>query len=314
MAKSPEQSRGGMSLRAVYQAVGFSKLYNFVLWFIFAGAMMGFILARLMYLSYFGVFCSPGGSGISHAAPGECYIYGTSSVYEIGIRMHLYTIIPAGFLAVLQFLPVLRKKVVLFHRINGYVILTLCLPAMASALMIARVAFGGGLEIQVAIGAMAIMFLGALGLALYNVKMLQIELHRAWMLRAWFYAASIITCRLIMILASKITSALNAQYYKAYPCQEVASFYSNTTTLLAAYPQCTDMLQWVAVKANMNLAGAEHSGASLNLSFGMGLWLALALHAIGVEVYVSLIPCHNPFLFCPASCIQQPAYKLHSFN
>lgn len=29
------------------------------------------------------------------------------------------------------------------------------------------------------------------------------------------------------------------------------------------------------------------SGATLNLNFGMALWLALSLHAIGVEIYVS---------------------------
>lgn len=193
-----------MSFRTIYEAVGFSKLYNFILWFIFSAAMMGFVLARLMYMNYSGVFCAPGSSGSNHAAPGECYFYSKNAVYEIGIRMHLYTILPAGFLAVLQFLPVLRKNVVLFHRINGYTVLALSLPGVAGALMIARVSFGGGLEIQAIVGFIAIIFLGSLGLALYNIKMLQIEQHRAWMLRAWFYVCLIplplFPCGLFVIL------------------------------------------------------------------------------------------------------------------
>ena len=55
------------------------------------------------------------------------------------------------------------------------------------ALMIARVSFGGGLAIQGVTGFLSIISVGALGMAYYNVKRLQIDQHRAWMLRGWFY-------------------------------------------------------------------------------------------------------------------------------
>jgi uncharacterized membrane protein len=180
-------SRSPRTPNRVYKAVGFTKGYNFFLWFIFAGAMMGFCLARLMFLNYNGVFCSPSASGANHAAPGECWRYGTKDVYKIGIQLHLYTIIPAGILVCFQFVPVIRHKAILFHRINGYVILLLSLAGTAGALMIARVAFGGGIEIQVVVAVAGLMFLGSLAIAFYNVKKLQLEQHRAWMLRAWFY-------------------------------------------------------------------------------------------------------------------------------
>jgi hypothetical protein len=168
-------------MRKLYNPIGFTKGYNFTLFFIFAGAMLGFILARFQYLSYNGVLC--GGDPQNF----DCYYYDQSSVEKAGIIIHLAAILPAGFLACFQFVPAIRHKAILFHRLNGYVILFLSLVSTAGALMIARHAFGGGLDVQVAVGVLTIMFLGSLGLAYYNVKRLQLEQHRAWMLRGWFY-------------------------------------------------------------------------------------------------------------------------------
>lgn len=44
--------------------------------FIFAGALMGFTLARFQYLNIKGVLCG-GSSATGGAAPGECYWYMT---------------------------------------------------------------------------------------------------------------------------------------------------------------------------------------------------------------------------------------------
>lgn len=176
------------ALRHIYNPIGFSKGYNFVLWFIFAGALLGFVAARIFYVDYDGVYCPPNSSGgLNGAAAGECWTYDTKAYLKFGIKLHLWTILPAGFLAYLQFLPVIRHKIILFHRINGYVTILLSVVGTAGALMIARVSFGGGIEIQAIVGLLAIMFLGSLGIALYNIKKLQLEQHRAWMLRAWFY-------------------------------------------------------------------------------------------------------------------------------
>jgi uncharacterized membrane protein len=103
--------------------------------------------------------------------------------------MHLACILPAALLACLQFVPVIRRTFVLFHRINGYLIITLSLVATAGALMLGRHSAGGGLDTQTAVGTVSLAFVASLALALYNVKRLQIEQHRAWMLRAWFYVS-----------------------------------------------------------------------------------------------------------------------------
>lgn len=171
-------------MRRVYNPIGFSKGYNFVLFVILFGAMMGFSLARFMYLDYDGIFCKPDEEG---AAPGECWSYRTETYRLIGIKLHLYTVMPGAFLACLQFIPIIRHKVILFHRMNGYVVLVLNLAATVGTFMIIRVSFGGGLDVQTALGLLSVCFIGAMAIAIYNVKKLQLEQHRAWMLRAWAY-------------------------------------------------------------------------------------------------------------------------------
>jgi NADH:ubiquinone oxidoreductase subunit 6 (subunit J) len=69
--------------------------------------------------------------------------------------------------------------------------------------MIADRSFGGSVTIQVFFGALSIAFLGALGMAIYNIRMKQIEQHRAWMLRAWIWAGSIITLRIMYVFISQ---------------------------------------------------------------------------------------------------------------
>lgn len=177
------------AMRKVYNPIGFSKGYNALLWFIFDGALLGFVLARFQYLNYYGIFCNPTIGGGNSAIPGECYQYSLDNYKRIGIMIHLYCILPGALLAVLQFIPVIRHKAIIIHRICGYLAILLAVTGTAGALMIARVSFGGTLAVQAFIGLLSIMFLVSLGLAMYNIKMLQIEQHRAWMLRAWFYVS-----------------------------------------------------------------------------------------------------------------------------
>lgn len=170
--------------RKLYNPIGFSKGYNFILFFIFAGALMGFVLARFMYLDHYGNFCRTPGIG-------ECYWY-TRGISEIGIRMHLAAILPAGFLVCFQFVPAIRHKALLVHRVNGYVILILSVVSTVGAFMTTRHAFGGGMEIQLGAGVCGIAFMVSMVLAYVNIKRLQIEQHRAWMLRGWFYVSLIV--------------------------------------------------------------------------------------------------------------------------
>jgi len=285
-------------MRKVYNPLGFSKGYNFVLWFIFDLALFGFVLSRLQYLSFNDVFCGPGHSATSHAGPGECYWYRGFRVNNIGIILHLAGILPGSFLAVFQFIPLIRHKVILYHRIAGYVIFALIAVAQAGAIMVANHAFGGDAATQSYVGVLVILTTASLALAYYNVKRLQIDQHRAWMLRAWFYFGTIITLRLVSLVATRINEIWPAaQQHLALSCAEIINIYAGATPpVYALYPACNPLNAafsdggWVAVTANFGSKDPAAIAASLDSYFGMSGWIAFVLHAPAVEVYLKLTP------------------------
>lgn len=271
----PYAAKAKILIEKTSHAIGFQKLYNLTFFIIFAGALLGFSLARTPYLNVNGTF-------LSEAAPGEAFYY-RQRLYNIGIHIHLVCIIPAGLLAVVQFIPVVRHKLLLLHRINGYIVVLLLLTANAGALMIARRAFGGTLATQAGVGVLAIATTGSAVLAYISIKRLRIDRHRAWMLRCWFYAGSIITLRIIMIISVEVISQIG-NYYIAMPCAQIAG----SGGVAERYAACRENPEgYAAVNANFqNPRGPEEVGAPFQLSFGMALWLALMLHAVGVEVYL----------------------------
>ncbi|OBT98385.1 hypothetical protein VE01_03121 [Pseudogymnoascus verrucosus] len=271
--------------RKVYNPLGFKKGYNFPLFFIFGGAMLGFSLARISYLNISGDAPSSFKTG---AVTGEWFWY-QSGIHRVGITLHLTTIVPAGVLMVFQFVPIIRYKAILFHRINGYLIIILATLGNIGAIMIARRAFGGTLATQSAVGYLVIATTIFMALAYYNIKRLQIDQHRAWMLRAMFALGTIITLRIIMALASGIISSIGS-YSTVINCGEIEFIYANSPAALQSrYPTCvggnnTD----VVVKADINSPFGEEQKASMVLTFGMAWWVAIAMHAVGVEVYLRL--------------------------
>jgi hypothetical protein len=129
--------------RRVYHPLGFKKGYNFILFVHTIGALLGFTLSRLMYLDIDNVFCGPGFSTTNRAFPGACYHYRKLSADRVGIIMHLACILPAALLVCLQFVPVIRHKFLLFHRINGYIVLVLSTVGIIAVFLMLRHSMGG---------------------------------------------------------------------------------------------------------------------------------------------------------------------------
>ncbi|KJZ71331.1 hypothetical protein HIM_09267 [Hirsutella minnesotensis 3608] len=277
--------------RRVYNPLGFAKGYNFILWFICGGALMGFALARFMFLNLDGIFCAPGG-----AVPGECYYY-KQGVARIGILLHLAGILPAALLAVFQFMPVIRHKILLIHRISGYAVIILSLFGVAGIFMIARHGLGGGLDIQTPVGLATIIFVLSKAIAFYNIKMLQIEQHRAWMLRAWVIASFIITMRIIGVIMAAIIGKADSEYYVVKPCYVVDNmFFGNRTAVESLYPNCRAYYSGanpnvhVAIHADTTSGRPDEAASAFNNSFGPSCALALFIHIFAAELYLRLTP------------------------
>jgi hypothetical protein len=179
----------------------------------------------------------------------------------------------------------------LFHRINGWLVILLICIGNAGALMIARRAFGGGLPIQAGVGTLVIITSVSMFMAVWNIKHLQIDQHRAWMLRTMFVMGTIITTRFIMIIQAQIVTMIGS-YYTTMTCGEINFIQSDNLSYVAErYPACIggDEAEHVVVHADFG-TNPEEIGASLRIGFGMALWLAIFLHLAGVEIYLRLTP------------------------
>jgi len=318
------KSKGGKlwvnTTRNIYHPVGFKKGYNFPLFLICAGIMMGFTASKIMYLNFDGIFLkvSPapwllGRNAILHngfsanldkfsqqkTIPGDATHY-LSGYRRIGMMLHLATVIPAGFLACFQFVPVIRYKLMIFHRLNGYLVIILFLVANSGVYMVASMTAGGAPATQALTGMLAAATTISIVLAYINIKRLQIDQHRNWMLRTWFYAASIITLRFIMMLANMyITDHPEEGFYSVQTCALIWNQYvlygapdgpGNPTPQI--YPQCLNATSAVvvAVPASIDGPGPENITATFHLTFGMSGWIAFTIHAIAVELYLALTP------------------------
>ncbi|KAI0445740.1 hypothetical protein F4803DRAFT_547783 [Xylaria telfairii] len=286
----PRSAPIGMA-RRVYSTVGFTKGYNFVLWLIFLGAFFLFTLARLQYLDFHGVFCSSTvRSSYNHAAPGECF-YLLQQPYKLGILLHLAGTLPAALLVCLQFIPVIRHKFPKLHAIVGYIVIILSIMSVAGIWIILPRSFGGGLDVQVFIALSSTAFLWALFKAMSSIKYRRIGQHRAWMLRAWFWAGCIVTGRIIHIVGLKASLFAFPDYIM--PCDKIDSMLGDRT--LNLYPQCASFYsgenlgQSVAVCPEFNhFTSRVEVAAALDSSFGTAYLIALLLHVVGLEIYLRL--------------------------
>ncbi|EER25856.1 hypothetical protein D8B26_008174 [Coccidioides posadasii str. Silveira] len=280
--------------RNAAKIVGYSKLYNFILWFVFGGALLGFTFARLQYLHL--------DTYAKESAPGEWY-YAHTGRGRVGIVLHLATILPCAILVVFQFTPVIRRRWVTFHRINGYIIYILFMVSNASALMIMPHTFGGGLDVQ----SFTVMLVAActisVGMAWYNIRRLQIEQHRAWMLRAMFYMGCIVTIRLILVILAVVVSRIQPSRHDVWSCEQIRftyeqreSFTDVAEVLAQRYPICASATSqnmsstFTPIEASLLADDVAQKGAALDLSFGSAGWISFFLHLIGVEIYLRLTP------------------------
>jgi uncharacterized membrane protein YozB (DUF420 family) len=84
--------------------------------------------------------------------------------------------------------------------------------SMPGALMVMRHASGGGLDFQAAVVGLSAAVSFALIMGYVNIKRLQIDQHRKWMLRAMIWMSLIISARMLMFIVAQIVSSVGSYH------------------------------------------------------------------------------------------------------
>ena len=252
--------------------------------------MLGFSLSRLQDFNYDKLFSI-------NIAPGYMYYFSRGS-YRVGMILHLAGALPAGILMVLQFTPVIRHKFLLFHRINGYVVLVLLLVSNVAACIVLRHNHGGSrIAAQTSEAFLVIITTVGIALAWWNIRRLQVDQHRAWMLRTMFYYGTIISSRVLTEISSYIITHMSG-YYMVWSCDEIDFLYRQYEMggfPADKYPQCLApngtlrVDELVVVDAARFDMEPERAGASSTVPFGAAVSLSYSLSLPNISSNLSTV-------------------------
>lgn len=99
-----------------------------------------------------------------------------------------------------------------------------------------------------------------------------------------------------MLIAATIISNQGG-YYASRPCGQLDfMFKGDYNDTLSLFPGCEafysgeNLDQYTLVRADMAGESVANVAAAIGMGFGPATWLAFAIHAIGIEIYVS---CHH---------------------
>jgi hypothetical protein len=111
-----------------------------------------------------------------------------------------------------------------------------------------------------------------------------------------FYMGTIITARPIFLISAVVVSTMH-EYRNVWSCEVIdwTWKYYGADNYLQTYPQCANKsgpnAGFVPVLANIfSRSDPAEIGAGFQVPVGATFWIALVLHAVGVEVYLALTP------------------------
>ncbi|KAH8596763.1 hypothetical protein B0O99DRAFT_619887 [Bisporella sp. PMI_857] len=263
-------------------------------------------LTFLLFLStvgVFAIFCTfnlfsslPDGHPIKPNPPGPLYWF-HRGVLKVAMQVHLWSVLPAGILLPLQFLPIMRRKYMRLHIFSGRLLLILLIIGNITALKMGSRSFGGSIETRVWIVFVASLSSFSLFKAWVSARSLNIDDHRAWIFRTWGVAGSIFTLRIFMtLIAFSIHKFTSNIYTGITTCDELIFMYRsvrNSTSVASLYerfPGCMGQeLEGRKVMVHVNLSKwyPEERAAMMNMVFGVSGWCALVANAVAVEWYLN---------------------------
>ncbi|KAG9078463.1 hypothetical protein FS749_009510 [Ceratobasidium sp. UAMH 11750] len=270
--------------RGPWWLFGFQKKLSLGLFVVFAGAILGFSLARTPMLSFQQL--------LKITTPGEGYWY-SKPVWKPNVMVHIWTSLPASFFSVFCFLPITYNRWPRFHGYLGYAVSLLQVVACVCGAVAGRHAQGGDLNVQSAVYMLGSASGGAVVMGCYEAWRGDIAAHREWMLRGWFYNGTFVTTRVTALLSAQVITAIDT-YFSLWRCSEVGYVLENAATLAQDYPLCGTSDgrarpddTYVAVHSSWN-EGRLGKGSASRASFGMALWVAMILHFLGIEFYLRM--------------------------
>ncbi|CAF3522936.1 unnamed protein product [Fusarium graminearum] len=253
-------------------------------------ALFLFSTLQLPYIDIDRVFCAE----IPWAVPGECYWFKRPGLMRNGLFLHLVTFLPAGALVCFQFIPVLqRPKYTAFHRANGYIVLSLSGIGIITALIISKEAMGGPITNRIGTLILATTISTSLLKAIIAIRHRKIQEHRAWMLRGWFYATSIITMRIILVSFAHVIGTPSRAMTLSMSCSVIEYLHKSfPNASQTVYPSCEayfsgeNLAQEALVTTNWDLNDLPGITAALRIGYAVGGWVAFAIHSVGIEIYI----------------------------
>ncbi|KAF8746893.1 hypothetical protein RHS02_00620, partial [Rhizoctonia solani] len=290
--------------RRPWWMLGFEKKMTPVLFVIFGGAILGFSLSRTPMLNFNRL--------LQMTTPGEGFWY-EQAPFKANIIIHIFTslrqcsfqvitcmmliaydylrYLAASFFSVFLFLPITWKRWPKFHSIFGYILSLLLAISLVCGSVLGRRAQGGDLNMQSAVYMLGSASAYAVVMGCLEARRGAIDMHREYMLRAWFYNGAFVTTRVTALISAHIVTAING-YFSLWKCAEVGYVLKTREALIQAYPECgtstaLEKPKWthVAVHASWN-EGPLGRGSASRASFGMALWVAMFLHILGIELYL----------------------------
>lgn len=100
--------------------------------------------------------------------------------------------------------------------------------------------------------------------------------------------------RPVLIAVAKAVSGPDSQFYQFIPCKVIDFILSGSHERISQLaPGCAAYLtggnpeQWTAVQADWTDDNPVGKTAALRIGFHFASWVCFAIHAIGVEIYVS---------------------------
>ncbi|KAF7950674.1 uncharacterized protein EAE97_002226 [Botrytis byssoidea] len=216
---------------------------------------------------------------------------------RLGKEIHLWSVLPAGTLLPLQFLPIVRRKYLNLHRFLGRALFFMLLVGNTCAFGIAHNSFGGTLETRIWVYTLGVMVFFALFKSWVAIRQKRIAEHRVWAIRTWGWSGSIFTMRVLMFfLARFILSPHTRDFYSVTTCSILHELYithSHPLELITQnYPICENTLlglstHEVHIPVQLGYYPLERMTMTITMVFGTSGWLAMVLHMVAVEWWLN---------------------------